>query len=315
MSRRLAQLKLAGVLVAGLLAIGCMEGSSGTAPGTGRLTLKLTDAPFPFDSVSAINVFVVRVDGQVADAADNQAQNDGDPGNNTDPSKGWVTLAEPNQVFDILQLTNGKTADLGDASLPTGNYAGFRIILDTDKSSVTLKDGTVLNGNSTPGIKWPSAGHSGIKIVLDAPVDLVEGTTTLVIDFDIGQSFVMRGHTISQNGLLFKPVVKATAHVNAGSVAGTVHQDSETGATVADATVELIKAGTAIDDTVSANIIRSGKTDADGKFDLTFLAPGTYDIRAFPPSALTGNGPVLKTGITVTLGVETGGVVLVLPKK
>src|SRR5262249_47866156 len=142
MSRLLKHLKVGTVFVAGLLLGGCMEGNSGMAPGTGKLVLKLTDAPFPFDSVAAINGFVLRVDGRMADASDDQAESDDDPGENSDPSKGWVTLAEPNKVFNVLELSNGKTADLGDITLPTGNYAGFRIILDTDKSSVTLKGGT-----------------------------------------------------------------------------------------------------------------------------------------------------------------------------
>ena len=37
----------------------------------------------------------------------------------------------------------------------------------------------------------------------------VYGTTTLV-DFNVNNSFVQRGSTIAQNGLLFKPVVTAT---------------------------------------------------------------------------------------------------------
>jgi hypothetical protein len=32
----------------------------------------------------------------------------------------------------------------------------------------------------------------------------------MVLDFDVGSSFVMRGESLSRNGLLFKPVVKAT---------------------------------------------------------------------------------------------------------
>jgi hypothetical protein len=42
-------------------------------------------------------------------------------------------------------------------------------------------------------------------VVVDA-----EATTTMVADFDVGSSFVMRGNSLTQNGLLFKPVIKAT---------------------------------------------------------------------------------------------------------
>jgi hypothetical protein len=38
----------------------------------------------------------------------------------------------------------------------------------------------------------------------------MNSTSTVLIDFDLENSFVMRGNSISQNGLLFKPVVKAS---------------------------------------------------------------------------------------------------------
>ena len=41
-------------------------------------------------------------------------------------------------------------------------------------------------------------------------MNVAEGTTSMLIDFDVGKSFVMRGNSISQNGLLFKPVIHAT---------------------------------------------------------------------------------------------------------
>src|SRR5207237_281499 len=94
---------------------------------------------------------------------------------------------------------------------PAGTYNGFRLVIDQSKSSATLKNGMVLSGGSTPGIKFPSAGQSGIKIVLAQPVVIVAGTETdLLVDFNVDQSFVMRGNTVDQNGLLFKPVVNAS---------------------------------------------------------------------------------------------------------
>jgi len=46
---------------------------------------------------------------------------------------------------------------------------------------------------------------------LTQPVAIVAGTTTnLLVDFDVNNSFVQRGNTIDKNGLLFKPVIKAT---------------------------------------------------------------------------------------------------------
>src|SRR5918911_219523 len=195
--------------LAGTLALSACGDSS--APSSGTLTLRLTDAPFPYDSVARADVFVVRIDAKMADA-DSADASGAEPTTNEDPSKGWVTLATPNQSVNLLDLQNGTTTNLGQATLPTGTYRGFRLILDTDRSSVTLKDGTVLTGNAIPGIKWPSAGETGVKIKLDQPITLVAQGTVMVIDFDLGASFVLRGSTIGDKGLLFKPVIRGVAH-------------------------------------------------------------------------------------------------------
>jgi hypothetical protein len=103
------------------------------------------------------------------------------------------------------------TVFLGDAVVPQGNYQSFRLIIDTDHSTVTLKDGTVLSATSTPSIMFPSAGRSGIKVIMTDAIVVEDGATTdVLLDFDAEESFVLRGNTITQNGLLFKPVIKAT---------------------------------------------------------------------------------------------------------
>ena len=77
-------------------------------------------------------------------------------------------------------------------------------LIDPAQSKVTLKDG------SNPSIVWPSASRSGLKVQMPEPVELEDGESAEVtIDFDVGESFVLRGNSIKNNGLLFKPVIKA----------------------------------------------------------------------------------------------------------
>jgi hypothetical protein len=308
-----ATILAAMALSAGLVACGS---DTISPPQTGALTLRLTDAPFPFDSVARADLYIVRIDGKRAstDSADAQ-RNTGDDenGGNTDVTKGWVTLATPDQSYNLLDLQGGKTVNLGQVTLPTGTYRGFRLILDVDKSSVTLTDGTVLTGNSVPGIKFPSASRTGVKIVLDAPVSLTANGSVMTLDFDLGRSFVMRGHTISQNGLLFKPVIRATAEDETGAISGTVRASTLTGEPVADATVEILKAGTTLSDTVSANLIATTKTDANGVYTVAFLLPGTYAVRVTPPSTATTLDPALVDDVQVTSGDTTSGTDVVLP--
>lgn len=192
------------VLAAGA-AVAAACGDSPTAGGRGTLAVRLTDAPFPTDSVSSVDIFVVRVDGRIAAADSVDVEQD------SAGTHGWTTLAEPNLSVNLLAYQNGASLPLGAATLAEGSYHGFRLIIDPSKSSITLKNGVVLSNTSTPNVSFPSGSRSGIKIVLTKPVEVVASdTTTMLVDFDVANSFVLRGNTILQNGLLFKPVVKAT---------------------------------------------------------------------------------------------------------
>jgi hypothetical protein len=211
MTHRSVLLSVRSTIILGVatFAMACSDSTSPARGATGVLVTRLTDAPFPTDQVKSVDIFVVRVDARQSDVTDADANSALD--DQSAASSGWKTVATPNESFDLLSLQNGIAATLGQVNLPAGTYSGFRLVIDQSKSSATLKDGTVLNGGSTPGIKFPSAGQSGIKIVLAEPVKIVAGTETdLTVDFNVGQSFVLRGNTIQQNGLLFKPVINAS---------------------------------------------------------------------------------------------------------
>ena len=285
--------RAAGIAAAVLGLVSAGACSDGTAGRTGRLVVHLTDAPFPYDSVSRVDMFVVRVEARPENVSAAAATNAN--------AGGWTTVAAPNQLINLLDLQHGVTENLGAATLPTGSYRSFRLILDVDQSSITLADGTVLGGNATPGIKFPSAHRTGVKIQLDAPVDITEDSTLMVIDFDVGASFVMRGTSLAQQGLLFKPVVRATARDNSGIVRGTVLA----GATpVAGATVELLAPGTTLGDTDPTKVLRTTSTDATGAFDMHFVRPGSYALRVTPPNALALQ-PVLVPTVAVTTQATT----------
>ena len=211
------------------LLFGAVACSDSTSAGTGTVGVRLTnasvaasvanalasvegEAPIPAGSVKSVDIFVVRVDAKRQATDDEEAADDTEE---SDAAKGgWVTLAEPNALFDLLKLSDGTNTLLGDAEVAAGAYNGFRLIIDPSKSSVTLNDeaNTVIGGESITGLKFPSAAKTGIKIQLtDGALEVEEGEeTTLVVKFDVSKSFVMRGNSIEQNGLLFKPVIHAT---------------------------------------------------------------------------------------------------------
>jgi hypothetical protein len=282
-------------------ALGIAACADSTGGGTGTLTVRLTDAPFPFAEVEDVEVHIVRIDARLTEPSDDEAEDE-------DDMTGWVTIATPNALVDLLDLQNGTTMNLGQATLPTGTYNGFRLVIDPSQSSVTLTDGT------QPEIAWPSAAQSGIKIKLDAPIALTENGSVMVVDFDVGRSFVLRGNDIKNNGLLFKPVLRGTAVDITGSASGTVRGESATGPLVADATVEVLTDGTALTNTDAANIIATTKSDANGAFTFGFLRPGAYELRVTPPTGSVYKAALLTNGFTVSTGQATTGLVVVLPK-
>jgi len=288
--------RLLSAIALGTLGVAGCSDSSGTS--TGQLTVRLTDAPFPFSDIARVDVYVVRVDARKTEPTDDEAADE----SNMDQ---WTTVASPGTLVNLLDLAGGKTMNLGAATLATGTYDGFRLIIDPSQSVLTLADGT------HPDVKFPSAGQSGIKVKLDQPIELTEDGSVMTLDFDVGSSFVMRGNN-ARNGFIFKPVVHAVAQDITGSVTGSVRANSATGAGVSGATVEVLTAGSLIDDADPTHIVRTTSTDANGDYRIGFLLPGTYVVRATPPTA-SGFKPALLTGgLTITTGTETQNQIIVV---
>ena len=215
-----------GYALSATMLLGAVACSDSTSAGTGTVGVRLTnasvaasvanalasvegEAPLPEGSVKSVDIFIVRVDARRQATTDEEAADDTEE---SDSEKGgWVTLAEPNALFDLMKLSDGANTLLGDAEVAAGAYSGFRLVIDPAKSSVTLNDegNTVIGGESITGLKFPSAAKTGIKIQLTGgALDVEDGeATTLVVKWDVTKSFVMLGSTIEQNGLLFKPVI------------------------------------------------------------------------------------------------------------
>ena len=263
---------------------------------TGTVVVKLTDAPFPTDQVQSVDIFVVRVDGRVSDVTDADADQD----LNNAGSTGWRTLASPNASFNLLSLQNGASASLGSAPLGVGTYSGLRLIIDASQSSVTLKNGTKLTGSSNPGVTFPSASRSGLKISLSKPLVVVGGaTTTLLVDFDVANSFVMRGNTITQNGLLFKPVINGSV-IDAATVNANIRLANATGSALdfVQGTAALTGGSNLAFGTSSAcssvnaatpnlSVRVNGTTTALAGFTPTLQAATSYTVIAYPSGANT----------------------------
>lgn len=207
------------VAAAGMVAFAC-SGDTPTAPGPGQgmMAVKLTDAPLPFDSIASVNVFIVRIDARRArvDSMRDSAAADSDIDHDHDDheweehdrdSTMWVTIAEPNKAFNLLDLQNGVTAFLGATAIDSGSFKAIRIVIDPMQSTIVLKDGTVLSPTSNPPVEFENRGRHGLLAELDDSAEVHEGgTTTITLDIRLGSSVTLRGQTV-HDGFFFRPVV------------------------------------------------------------------------------------------------------------
>ncbi|HEY7482015.1 MAG TPA: DUF4382 domain-containing protein [Gemmatimonadales bacterium] len=245
-------LALAAGAAIGLAA--CTSSETGPAGGDGRTAVLLTDAPFPFDRIARVDIHITEI-GLSPQADTSQ----GPPG--------WITVATPDRIFNLLDLQNGVTALLGEADVPPGQYRAVRVIFDPARSSMTDTDG------DHPPIDWQAKGDAPTLFgLVEEPMAIDENGEDIVIDFDVGRSFLPDPST---DGFLFIPFLRAITRAGSGAIAGTlVNVDGEAPIPLAAVSVHY-----AFDSTsVLGPLVATSRSDADGAFRASFLRPGRYTV-------------------------------------
>lgn len=259
MVQRIKQIiSLTGLLAVTVFFTGCDLGSSNASMGT--MEVRLHDAPASYDKVN-VHIESVQVNREESD-------------------EGWITISEPNQTFDLLELTNGAYEVLGEAELETGTYQQIRLILSADGHSVVAD-------STEEDMFVPSGEQTGIKLNVNAEIK-EDITYTLLLDFDASRSVVETGGQ-GEARYLLKPVIRATNEAITGDVEGTVSPAK------ANAAVFAI-AGS---DTLSTTYADT----SNGYFKLIGLEEGTYTVAAEPRT--DGYQSAEVTGVEVTVGETT----------
>lgn len=253
---------LTGFLFAlSVLFIGCAEDAADKGlDGTGRLTVRLTDAPFPYDLVAEANVTVFKIDARKVSGDGDQEEAKGDTEGEGNP---FVTLMEEEIAVNLLTLVNGVTQKLADLEVPAGKYDLVRIYVKG--VSLVLKDGQTFD------FKVPSGAQTGIKVFIKPSLHVVGGLSSdLLLDFDLSKSFVARGNIegANFNGFIFKPVIRASNTSTAGTLTGF------TGTLVEGAETAL--EGTQVSVIAADTVYASAFSDADGKYAIMGIQAGNY---------------------------------------
>jgi hypothetical protein len=301
------------LIVAGMAVFTATCGPAATTPvnaATATRTL-LTDSPFPYDRVARVDLYVVSVSASLS--ADTTATAGGD----------FMILATPNRRINVLALQAGLTDELGAVNVPAGAIKAVRLVIDTDSSSITLVNGSVLTGSSTPGIHWQSsAGRPVLNADIQDQIVVPDSGAVVVIDYDVGKAFINPQDvdpTSTDQGFIFSPVLRAMDKKRSASITGTVRAHTSTGTAVANASLRLY-VGNPNSPENNWGVIATAKSDASGVFRFAyvprlslFTQPGwSYMVAADPPSG-SSLGRQIVTNVSAFAGQETAIGIVILP--
>jgi hypothetical protein len=281
----MSRLSLALLAVA-TIAVACYKDDVTTAVANSRKPMAkvlLTDDPFPFDSVQSVQVYIVSI----------AVSTHPDTGTSAD-SMHWETVAAPHRQVDLLTLQHGLTDSLGTGQVTADQYKAVLVTINVDSSvGIRFKNG------SEAVVRWNGSGQESYGVFVEAPITIPDSGAVIVIDFDVGRSFVY--NQLGDGAFDFFASVRAVNRAATGSIAGTVIHDTSGGPAgpVADATVSAWGGGPS-----NWYILSTGKTDAAGHYRLAYLLPGTYIVGVEPPSG-SNFGSALDSNVAVNRGFET----------
>ena len=117
---------------------------------------------------------------------------------------------------------------------------------------------------------------------VEQPMEVGDGTGSIVIDFDVGRSFLCPG-AFCTGTLMFSPVFRAVNSNASGSVVGVVRGQTGTGTTpVANAAVTVF-VGDPARSRFEWRTVATGKTDAQGRYNVSYLLPASYIVHVDAP--------------------------------
>ena len=165
----------------------------GEALGTGILRLYLCDAPLDAANIAGVYITISEIQYHLDDQ--------------------WTTCDEfaGPQTHNLLELTGGNTALLGDLTLPVGKYTQIRFMLDIpERGSQPSNPGCYIEfaDNSTEPLFAPGGEETGYKAIGQFEVNS-NGTVVVTADFDVQKAVVMAG-----SSYILKPTIKLTVLVS-----------------------------------------------------------------------------------------------------
>jgi Domain of unknown function (DUF4382) len=224
---------------------------------SGSIKMYLVDSPSSMDSVI---ICVTRVEVHKS---------------GSDSTSGWFVINDSTRYFDLLQLTNGASAVLGDTSLSPGQYTQIRLMIGTGSY--------VIDQGVKHDLEIPSGSQSGLK--LNHQFTIESGKLyELLLDFNVDKSIVITGNGTYK----LKPTIRVMPIIISGSISGHILPLE------AQPTIWTVY-GT---DTITTF------TDLQGFFKLMALPAGLYDVNIIPSDTLVYRDTTI-TDVQVIVNQDT----------
>ncbi len=309
---------MVAVAVAALPLAGCSDTIA--TPGTGTVSVQLTDAPGDFQA-AVVTISDIYLQGSATN----------------DSASSRVHLLTDTITTNLLTLSDSVADLVKDVAVPSGTYGQLRFVIDGGYVVVSNGDGTN-SVYATPGypvpdtlqatgtLKCPSCAQTGIKVSLPGGLTVNGDQNVVLVDFDVSESF---GHQAGNSGMwVMHPALKATMVQLTGSVQTSFQlADSVTlpmvngqQVTLGDFQAEL--KGAAADSGVAGERIALTDPDSNGVYTATFqmVVPGDYTVGLVPPDSVSvttdpalpadvtvGSSQQATVSATVTSSAKTGG--------
>ncbi len=254
--------------------------------GTGTLKLYLSDAPLDAENVIGVYITVNEI----------QYHRDGR----------WITCEEFEgpQTYNLLELTGGNSALLGEFTLPAGNYTQIRFILDIpEKGPRPVNPGCYIEfaDNSTEPLFVPSGGQTGYKATGRFEVN-ANGTVEVTADFDVRKPGAVH---MAGSRYILNPTIKLIVNDQSDVIDVTVEDSDESEQVLETGTLELYLSDAPID---TENVTAVNITIQEIQYHLTgewitceeYTGNQTYDLLE-----LTGGNITLLGEFTLPAGNYT----------
>lgn len=274
------------ILLISVLMIQCSKDDTNQSS-YGQLNLKMTDAPS--DDVNIQGTFVtvanVKVDGQSVE--------------------GFTK-----QTIKVSDLQSGKTEVLFNGNLQANTYSNITLVLDYESDASGNSPGCYAldKANNKHDLNSSSSATGEIKLDKSILID-ANGTTELVVDFDLRKSIVYNSKTSEASKYKFvteaelKNSLRVENPEKCGDIKGKVNNNQNTSELIVyayhkgDYSASIETQGQGNSSVSFAKAVTSAKVDTDGTYQLSFLNEGDYEIHVAAYNKDAASGKLVFKGL------------------